>query len=134
MSIAQQKEPSYMNSTQSNETRIAILEQALIHNTSLLHDIKNRIEEGRKENKEEFNKIWNKVENLDHRINDNYKYLDQKIDSRFSDIDKRFLNLDERFDKIDAKINSNFKVVLGTILGLYATIFGGLIAKFFNFV
>lgn len=126
MSLPKQ-EIEYMNNSNSTETRVALVEQAISHLSTLMHDVKNEVKEGRKENKEfrfemkeEHNKIWNKVENLDQRINNNYTYLDNKIDTRFSDIEK--------------KITTNFKLLLTTILGLYATIFGGMIAKFLNFM
>ena len=135
MSSTPKKDIEYMHST---ETRVALVEQALLTMTTMLHEIKSKVDKGREENKQEFSKLWHKVENLDQqieqqyrhldqRINDNYKYLDQKIDNRFENLDKKFLHLDN-------KININFKILVSAILGLYATAYGGIVAKFFNLI
>jgi hypothetical protein len=66
----------------TEETRLALIEQSSIHMMNLLHEIKTEIKENRQllkdfrsETKIEFSKIWTKVEGLDHRINDNFKWV-----------------------------------------------------------
>ena len=77
------KEVEYMN---SSETRIALLEQTMMNISSSLCEIKNDIKSVKpsidqkfnnlgQEIKEENGKVWRKLESLDQRINDNFKYL-----------------------------------------------------------
>lgn len=99
----------------NDDTRMALIEQSCVHMMNLLHEIKAEIKENRQllkdfrsETQLEFSKIWNKIEGLDIRINDNYKFLDQKI-------------------------NDGYRWTMGVMItlfsGLYATALGGMLLR-----
>lgn len=69
-----------------NENKLAIIEQRYAHICAHLGDIKNDVKEIKSESKQKFIdikreiqdehiKIWKKLEFLDQRINDNFKWL-----------------------------------------------------------
>lgn len=69
-----------------NVTKIALMEQTIIHITNTLNEIRSDIKSLKsdmnqnffnleKEIKEENIKVWKKLEFLDQRINDNFRYV-----------------------------------------------------------
>lgn len=84
----------------SQETRMALLEQSQNH----IHDALLRIEKG----------IWERFDKMEMRFNKvegNFDKFDQKIDS----FDKKF---DLKYDTVSAKIDSNNKWLIGLAISV----------------
>ena len=79
----------------SMETRVALLEQSMVHIHDSLRDIKDCIIK------------------LDNKFETRFNNIDAKFDSKFAAVDTKF-NL------IDAKIDKHFQWNIGLIFGMYA--------------
>jgi hypothetical protein len=103
----------------SQETRIALLEQSTTHIKTSIEEIKLIL--NKLESKIDFN-----VNRLDNKIDNNFEKLDNKIDNNFEKLDNKIDNI---FTKLDNKIDSNFKWLLAAIVGL-----AGLMAHGFHWI
>lgn len=99
----------------SQETRIALLEQSQLYIIDTLKEIKTEIKEFRIEIKQD-------IENFRKDTNERFK----KIDERFIKIDERFEKINERFDKI-------MHWLVGTIgFGIFTILANFALRYFFN--
>ncbi len=81
----------------SNDSRLAILETTILNINASLQDIR-----------QDFKR-------LDNKLDSRFDALDRKFDSKIDALDKKF---DNKFDLLQSRIWSNFLWLMGMIIGL----------------
>ena len=89
-----------------------------------------RIEKSIDKQEDKFTRAFEKLEAT---LNARFKEMNENSNARFEKIDERFKEMEEsfnaRFEKMDAKLDSNFK----WLVGMYIPLTGVLLAAFYAF-
>ena len=107
--------PAINEARMSVETRLAVVETALLNINSTLHDLKQDMKRG-------FDRIDSKFDAMDRKFEAKFDGMDSKFETRFETKDKKFEALDKKFDarcdRLENRLWSNFLWLMGMIIGL----------------